>query len=166
MPELPTKLYTSHEPTPEEVQIISDVINELYRARAKFPSANHVTLAMVEEIGEFADELKKPHPDASATYTEGIQTVAMIIRNLTEFDGFREDMPTYLRLMSLSKAGEDARAQLNAVYNPGTAPEPTTEPKEAPAKSCRICGATIGEERGKFALYCSSRCYDQENPCG
>lgn len=97
-----------------EVQIIADVIRELYRTRKKFPSPDHVTLAMVEELGELADELKKPNPDPSAIYREAVQSMAMIIRNITEHDAYREENDTYSRLQTLSRAGDEAREVLDA----------------------------------------------------
>ena len=70
-------------------QFVADVISEIQRAQTKFPSANHATVALMEEVGELAQaKLKvaagKAHP--MRVYEEAIQVAAMAYRAACEHD--------------------------------------------------------------------------------
>jgi NTP pyrophosphatase (non-canonical NTP hydrolase) len=64
---------------------------ELARARAKFPSPDHLTLALAEESGEVVKamlDLRYNKPDATWAQVEHecIQTMAMCVRLMEECD--------------------------------------------------------------------------------
>ena len=64
---------------------------ELLRARAKFPTAEHRTLALMEEAGEVVKAAldlhnRKPGATLAAVHAEIIQTMAMCVRLLEEGD--------------------------------------------------------------------------------
>ena len=64
---------------------------ELARARAKFPTAEHRTLALMEEAGEVVKAAldlhnRRPGATLAAVHAEIIQTMAMCVRLLEEGD--------------------------------------------------------------------------------
>jgi hypothetical protein len=64
---------------------------ELARARAKFPTSEHRTLALMEEAGEVVKAAldlhnRKPGATLAAVHVEIIQTMAMCVRLLEEGD--------------------------------------------------------------------------------
>jgi NTP pyrophosphatase (non-canonical NTP hydrolase) len=66
-------------------------MEELGRARAKFPTSAHRTLALMEEAGEVVKAAldlhnRKPGATLEALHTEIIQTMAMCVRLLEEGD--------------------------------------------------------------------------------
>lgn len=58
---------------------------ELGRARAKFPSAFNLNMALQEEVGEFA-RAQMQQLGWAKIRTEGIQVIAMVIRIIEEED--------------------------------------------------------------------------------
>lgn len=80
-----------------EQKIIADMLEELKRAREKFPENDVQFIALIEEVGEFAQSilhLKEKQDGTLSTqaelrekvYREGIQTLAMVMRLLCEGD--------------------------------------------------------------------------------
>lgn len=70
---------------------LRQVQDELARARAKFPTAEHRTLALMEEAGEVVKAAldlhnRKPGATLAAVHAEIIQTMAMCVRLLEEGD--------------------------------------------------------------------------------
>lgn len=68
---------------------ISVLRDELARARAKFPSANFSTLALVEEVGELAQAVLKVRAGKwhrTRVFDEAIQVAAMAMRVALEVD--------------------------------------------------------------------------------
>ena len=70
---------------------VRPVVEELARARAKFPTAEHRTLALMEEAGEVVKAAldlhnRKPGATRAALNKEIIQTMAMCVRLLEEGD--------------------------------------------------------------------------------
>ena len=70
---------------------VRPVVEELARARAKFPSPDHLTLALAEESGEVVKamlDLRSGKPGATLEDVHGelIQTIAMCVRLLEEGD--------------------------------------------------------------------------------
>jgi len=74
---------------PPEVQFISEMLDELSRARAKFPSANHSMIALTEEVGELAQAVLKHaagKQPRSRIWDEALQVAAMAMRVAIEDD--------------------------------------------------------------------------------
>ena len=68
---------------------VRPVMEELIRARAKFPSPDHLTLAMAEESGEVVKamlDLRAGKGTKAELHAEIIQTMAMCVRLLEEGD--------------------------------------------------------------------------------
>lgn len=72
-----------------EENFLKDCLLELDRARKKFPSANHSLIALMEEVGEFAQARLKCAAGKDETenlFKEGMQVVTMVLRVLFEND--------------------------------------------------------------------------------
>jgi hypothetical protein len=68
---------------------VRPVMEELVRARAKFPSVDHLTLALAEESGEVVKavlDLREGKGTKAELHSEIIQTIAMCVRLLEEGD--------------------------------------------------------------------------------
>lgn len=81
---------------------VRPVVEELARARAKFPSANHRTLALAEEAGEVVKavlDLRAGKGTLAELHTEIYQTMAMCVRLLEEGD------PAVLPVVPAEKVG-------------------------------------------------------------
>lgn len=68
---------------------LQDVLEELKRAREKFPSATHSIIALMEEVGELAQAVLKHRAGKWPTeriYEEAIQVAAMAMRVALEND--------------------------------------------------------------------------------
>lgn len=63
---------------------MADVMEEVERAKKKFPYTYCVTLAMCEESGELARAVLGQSDES--IYKEAVQTVAMVFRIITEGD--------------------------------------------------------------------------------
>lgn len=68
----------------EEQKLLSEIHQELIRARAKFPGDNVTTLALMEEVGELATALFEE--EANAVRKEAIQTAVMAMRVVLDGD--------------------------------------------------------------------------------
>lgn len=72
-----------------EEDFLKDCLEELDRARRKFPSANHSLPALMEEVGELAQAKLKwaaGKQNESHMYKEGLQVVTMVMRVLFDQD--------------------------------------------------------------------------------
>jgi hypothetical protein len=67
-----------------ELQFARDMVTEVIRARVKFPTADHLTLAMAEEAGELVKAMLDEPPHQ--VRTEAVQTAAMACRLALEGD--------------------------------------------------------------------------------
>lgn len=67
-----------------EQKLIREILEELARARSKFPGDNVTTLAMVEEVGELAKATFEESADA--VRKEAIQTAVMAMRIVLDGD--------------------------------------------------------------------------------
>ena len=70
---------------------VNDILDEVQRARKKFPSALNLNVALMEEMGEFANA--QLTQDASSVYKEGIQVIAVVFRILSEGDKSLDTSP-------------------------------------------------------------------------
>lgn len=64
--------------------LIEDISAELLRARAKFPGAFNLNVALMEEMGEFAAAQLQGR--AADVRKEGIQVISTVLRILLEGD--------------------------------------------------------------------------------
>jgi hypothetical protein len=78
-------------------KIFKDVLIELKSANKKFPNTNHNTIALMEEVGEFAQAILHLEEKSDSTlqtqtklrrnvYNEGIQSISMILKLMTRGD--------------------------------------------------------------------------------
>ena len=82
------------EPTPlnREEQFLTDIFNEVNRARELHPSTKHLLAALVEEVGEAARALIDHDTDSSKCvtpediYKELVQSAAMCLRVAIDTD--------------------------------------------------------------------------------
>lgn len=68
-----------------EAATLAEVGREVARARAKFPSNEHLLAALVEEVGELAQALLQGQP-APEVVAEAIQVAAVAVRIVEEGD--------------------------------------------------------------------------------
>lgn len=66
-------------------EVALEVLNEINRARAKFPTNEHLMIALVEEVGELAQALLQQKPDREI-YAEAIQVACVAMRIAEEGD--------------------------------------------------------------------------------
>lgn len=76
-------------PGTSERLIVMGALREVLRARKLFPGSNLNLLALGEEYGELVKACMDE--DHGAIYKEGIQTIAMVVRVLTEGDPSTDD---------------------------------------------------------------------------
>jgi hypothetical protein len=72
-----------------EDRMVRDIRSEVERARAKFPSNQHMLAALTEEVGEFAQALidhSREKKSAADVYVEAVQVATMAIRIALEGD--------------------------------------------------------------------------------
>lgn len=67
-----------------EAQLVNEILDELKRARAKFPGDNVTTLALVEEVGELAKATFEE--SAARVRKEAIQVATMAMRVVLDGD--------------------------------------------------------------------------------
>lgn len=88
----PAAAPTSETVTPEQ-QLARDILNELVRARAKFPGKNVTFAALVEEVGELATATFEE--SAERVRKEAVQVAVMAMRMVLDgdhcFDGWRAE---------------------------------------------------------------------------
>ncbi|MFZ4397650.1 MAG: hypothetical protein ACOYOU_18725 [Kiritimatiellia bacterium] len=63
----------------------SETVQEVYRARKKFPGNQHLLAALMEEVGELAKEMLE-HGNSRHARTEAMQVACVAIRIMTEGD--------------------------------------------------------------------------------
>ena len=71
------------------LEMVGDIMNELARARKKFPGNKHQNTALAEEVGELSKALLELETDEAThqdVYDEAVQVAAMAIRVATEGD--------------------------------------------------------------------------------
>lgn len=66
------------------LDLVEDVAAEVQRARAKFPSATNLNVALMEEVGELARA--QLHGDVIEGRKEAVQVIGLVVRILTEGD--------------------------------------------------------------------------------
>jgi len=75
-------------------KLFTDIEEELARGREKFKKPDQVLIALAEEYGEMHQAILQMRPEDGArqtnqnVYEEGIQTICMLIRFLTEGDSW------------------------------------------------------------------------------
>lgn len=70
-------------------KMLNDIVEELKRARKKFPDNNHKLTALNEEVGELNKamlEFEYGNIDSDEVYKEAVQVAAMAIRVAVEGD--------------------------------------------------------------------------------
>jgi hypothetical protein len=80
----------------QDYQFLSDVADEIERAREKFPSSNLVLAACTEELGEVAQAMLKAAAGKGPVediWKEAVQLAAMAMRIATEGDPSFEVLP-------------------------------------------------------------------------
>lgn len=83
---------------------------EITRARAKFPGSDCLLAALLEEVGELADELLMDRVDMTRMRNEALQVACVAVRIAEEIEGltFRERAQG----VKASELGKQARSYL------------------------------------------------------
>lgn len=67
-------------------ELLDQIESEVERARAKFPDANHLNIALMEETGELAQAQLQHGPRSEEAKGEAVQVIAVAIRIIQEGD--------------------------------------------------------------------------------
>lgn len=87
-------------PLPVERVLLEEILDEVYRARSKFPGPNVTMFALMEEVGELATAMFEE--SRARVRKEAVQTACMAMRIVLDGDCTIEDWRAAKGLDSLT----------------------------------------------------------------